>query len=167
MSQKKIIVGKFGKPYGVHGWIKVNSFTIPETNILNFNHWFILKQNNLTEIKIESIREQGQVIIVKLPHCLNPETARLYTNIDIYVDREEFPALSNDEYYWTDLEGLKVVNTENIEFGHVDHVLATGANDVLVVKSPTKERLIPYIKNVIINVDLKAKVINVDWDEDF
>ncbi len=48
-----------------------------------------------------------------------------------------------------------------------------GANDVLVVKADIddqyeiRERLLPYIDNVIREVNLAEKVIRVDWEPDF
>jgi len=164
---KKILIGKFGRPFGVIGWLKINSFTNPIANILNFNHWFIQLNHEWRELYVESIKTHGKGIVAKLQNCDNPETAKSYTNIDIYIEKNLLPTLAKNEYYWTDLEGLKVVNTKNIEFGIVDHLIATGANDVIIVKNKDQERLIPYLKHVVISVDIKNKIITVDWDEDF
>ena len=72
-----------------------------------------------------------------------------------------------DEYYWADLCGLKVITRENIELGVVDHLLETGANDVLVVMGE-RERLIPFVLGqTVIKVDLESGHLIVDWDPDF
>jgi 16S rRNA processing protein RimM len=71
------------------------------------------------------------------------------------------------EYYWNDLLGLTVVTLQNEPLGKVDHLLETGANDVLVV-SGDRERLIPFVlDDVVKRVDLDAGVIQVDWDKEF
>lgn len=86
---------------------------------------------------------------------------------EIGVRRDQLPALSPGEYYWKDLIGLQVVNIEGDDFGTVDKLLETGANDVLVVKGE-QERLIPFVmKQVIVEVDLQQGQIRVDWDKDF
>jgi 16S rRNA processing protein RimM len=100
-----------------------------------------------------------------MKHCNSPESAKIFTNLYIYVPRDDFPKLNNNEYYWADLENLKVINMENIELGIVTGLMSTGANDVLIVKNDNKETLIPYTKQVIVKVDLKQKTIKVNWDE--
>jgi 16S rRNA processing protein RimM len=74
---------------------------------------------------------------------------------------------SKGEYYWADLEGLRVVNLEGVEFGTVSHLFETGANDVLVVTDGERERLIPFTRNAVKKVDLAAREIRVDWDPEF
>ena len=76
------------------------------------------------------------------------------------------PAAGINEYYWSQLIGLSVVNTQGIELGHVDSLFETGANDVLVVKGD-KERLIPFTEFAVLEIDLDSGKITVDWDEDF
>ena len=88
-------------------------------------------------------------------------------DVDIAVRREQLPKLKPGEYYWSDLEGLRVENLEGIDLGVVSHLFETGANDVLVVKGD-RERLIPYTVGLAVKeVDLQAGRILVDWDADF
>lgn len=162
---QKIVVGRFASPYSVHGWIKVISFTDPPAKILDYQGWCINKGGWL-ELAITERKLHGKHIIVKIKDCDTPEQAKTYTNIDIAINRDQLSELPPGEYYWAELEGLTVVNVENINFGKVDHVFSTGANDVLVVKGE-KQRLIPYIKNVVKQVDLEKKNIIVDWDAEF
>lgn len=164
--QKIIIVGRFGKPFGVKGWIKVNSFTNPLENILLYNPWHISVKDGWEEIEVNDRKIQGQNLVVKLANCDTPEAAKIYTNKDIGVLRSQLPDLVQDEYYWTDLENMSVVNIHGIELGKVASFVATGANDVMVVQGD-KEHLIPYISSVVISVDPEKGVITVDWDENF
>jgi len=163
-----IVIGRFGKVFGIQGWIKVNSFTTPRKSILDFRPWFIQKNNSCFWEKIcfDASREHLESIIVKLPNCNSPEEARVYTNIEIGVWREQLPKLPPDEYYWTDLIGLKVVNLNGVDFGMVQELMATGSNDVLVVLGDRKY-LIPYLSDVVLKVDLVNKTIYVDWEQDF
>ena len=83
------------------------------------------------------------------------------------VERERLPRLETDEYYWSDLEGLRVRTLEGVELGVISHLFDTGANDVIVVAGE-RERLIPYLwQRVVKQVDLKAGLMLVDWDPDF
>jgi 16S rRNA processing protein RimM len=86
--------------------------------------------------------------------------------MEIAVPRSAFPPPAEGEYYWADLVGLKVVNLQGVELGRVEEVLQTGANDVLVLQGE-RERLLPFIADVIRRVDLAAGLISVDWGEDY
>jgi 16S rRNA processing protein RimM len=110
--------------------------------------------------------DKGGHIRIKFPGCDNPETARLYGNLLIGVTRDQLSALSLGEHYWSDLEGLAVTNKAGILLGKVSHLFSTGANDVLVVKGD-RERLLPYINDVVIEVDPEKNQMIVDWDADF
>jgi 16S rRNA processing protein RimM len=113
----------------------------------------------------------GAEVVARLEGVDDRDAAALMKGMLVAVPREELPKAKKDEYYWTDLIGLSVVNTEGIQFGAVKELLETGANDVLVVKGEEgeakQERLIPFIRQVILDVDLKGRTIKVDWGADY
>lgn len=162
----KVTVGRFGAAHGVHGWLKVISFTVPAENILHYSPWFILTKKQWQTVQILDSKLQNGQVLVKIMGCDSREEVRKYTNIEIFTPRSELPSLAKDEFYWADLEGLAIRTSNNVELGTVDHLFASGANDILVVKGD-RQRLIPYIKDVIKKVDLVERVIIVDWDPDF
>ena len=166
-SEEKIIVGRFGAAFGVNGRIKVISFTDPPDNILNFKPWLIQQKNQWQAITPVTGKMHGKFVLVQLPDCEDRDQAQTYTNKDIAILQDQLPKLPKGQFYWRELEGLTVTNKEGRDLGIVDHVLGTGANDVLVIMQGKKERLIPYIKDVVINVDLTQKRMVVDWDSDF
>ncbi len=104
--------------------------------------------------------------MVKLPGCDNRDQAKQYTNQEIYISQGQLETLAPDDYYWSDLIGLEVINQEGAVLGVIDSLLATGANDVMVVKGE-REHLIPYIENSVLDIDLSKKQVTVDWDPDF
>jgi 16S rRNA processing protein RimM len=160
-----IIVGCFGKVFGVKGWIKIVSFTSPSENILKFKPWIIGNGFSWKELFIEDNRKHFSSIIVKISSCNSPEDVRCFTNLKIGIWRKQLPLLKNGEYYWADLIGLSVISSSNnVNLGIVKSLIATGANDVLVVIGE-RRKLIPYISQVILNVDLSNKIIYVNWDE--
>lgn len=159
-------MGRLGTSFGVLGWIKVNSYTDPPTNILNYSQWAINHKKQWVFFTIEASKVLDKNIIVKFQDCNNPEQARKYTNDLIAVDYKELPLLPAEEYYWADLIGLRVITVEGIDLGSVTEMLATGSNDVLVVTNDHR-RLIPYMKNVIDSINLNDKLIVVNWDPNF
>ena len=82
------------------------------------------------------------------------------------MPRAALPAAAPGEYYWTDLLGLRVENERAQELGVVARMMETGANAVLVVEGD-RERLIPFISDVVRRVDLESRSIVVDWDADY
>jgi len=82
------------------------------------------------------------------------------------VARSDLPPPQENEFYWSDLIGLKAVNREGVELGQVDSLLETGAHDVLVIKGK-REYLIPFVATFVGKVDVAGGVIEVDWGEDY
>ena len=165
-----VIVGKISSAYGVKGWVNVNSFTDPVTNILNYQPWYLSsrQQNQPWQpIKVVTGRPHKKNVVAQLEGCNDRNQAELYRGLEIAIHRDQLPEPDENEHYWVDLVGLKVLNLKGGELGVVDHLLETGANDVLVVKG-NKEHLIPYVKDEFIKqVDLENGQITVDWDPDF
>ena len=79
--------------------------------------------------------DNWQKFLLRIKDCDTPETAKTYTNQTIAVDRSQLSETEENEYYWSDLEGLRVINQAEVELGHVDHLINTGANDIFVVKA--------------------------------
>ncbi len=167
-----VVVGQLGSPHGVRGWIKLNSYTQPDDNILDYQPWYIQRKNTanvLTWVPLEyekvEFHAKGMVILLKGINDRN--VVATYTLTDIAIPHAQLPVLSESEYYWSDLEGLNVITKEGVTLGKVDHLFETGSNDVLVVIGE-KQHAIPYLfENTVLNVDLENKVMTVDWDPDF
>ena len=115
--------------------------------------------------KLETGRVQGKGVVAKLESYDERDVAATLLNTDIAIQREQLPPAEEGAYYWMDLIGLKVCNTEGDCFGTVAEMMPTGANDVLVVRDDEgQEVLIPYVAEVyILDVDLEQGVIMVDW----
>ena len=162
-----VVVGSVGKPYGVRGWLKINSYTFPIENILDYQPWQIKFQGQHKVVEFDDSRIQGKDIIVHFSDCHTPEAAKLYTGLEIVINRTQLPDLAEGEYYWSDLQNLTVITISGVTLGKVDYIFSAGSNDVLVVKGD-RERLVPYIMNEVIKqVDMKKGIIKVNWDPDF
>ena len=106
-------------------------------------------------------------MLIKIAGCDDRNQASLYTKAEIGVYRKQLPLLGDDEYYWSDLENLTVINQQGVILGQVSYLFETGANDVIVVKGE-KEYFIPYILDqFVLKGDLKNGRIEVDWDAEF
>lgn len=162
-----VLIGRIVGVYGLKGWVKVLSHTQPRTNIITYNPLYLNIHGAWQAIDVQEWRSHGKGIVLKLSGYDDSSSAAALLKRDLAVRREQLPPLAPDEYYWADLEGLKVITREGVELGFVKELLQTGANDVLVV-SGERERLIPFVQgSVVTKVDLDSRFIHVDWDPTF
>lgn len=166
-----LVLGRISGLHGVRGWVKVFSFTDPRENIVHYKTWQVRVGNDWREFKVEQGQANGKGVIAKLVGIDDRDVAATLIQADIAIRRDELPPLPDGEYYWADLEGLRVVTLDGVELGEVSHLFDTGANEVLVVQGD-RERLIPFTIGeeegyAVKRVDLDEGLIEVDWDPDF
>ncbi len=172
-QDQRVKLGRITTVYGVKGWVKVFSNTEPMDNIFAYQPWQILMNGQWQEVKVKQGKLHGKGLVAQLEGCNDREMAKLYAGAEIAVDRSMLPELEEGDYYWSQLTGMNVETETGVKLGKVDHLLATGANDVLVVRGnqdsiDTEERLIPWLPDqVITKIDLLGGVIRVDWDPEF
>jgi 16S rRNA processing protein RimM len=166
-KQKWITLGRVSGAFGVKGWLKVQSYTEPRDNIARFGAW-TLRMNGIDRVfGVEDGHSHAGSVVAKLQGIDDRDRARDLVGADIVVERERLPAPGAGELYWTDLEGLEVRTIAGAALGKVDHLLATGAHDVLVLDSKP-QCLIPFIVgDVVKHVDIESGFIVVDWSADY
>lgn len=162
-----IVMARVASPYGVKGWVHITTYTELPGNLLDYAPWYLHRQGKWQAIEVLQGRLHGKGLVVQLAGCSDRDAAARLTGSDVGIYREQLPAAADDEYYWDDLVGMQVTTISGVLLGVVDHLIETGANDVLVV-SGEREHLVPFISGQVIkSVDLDAREIRVDWDPDF
>lgn len=165
-STQPVILGRIVGLFGVRGWVKVHSYTEPREAVLDYRDWLLERDGTWQPVRLAEGRQHGKSVIARLDGVEDRDAAAHWVGSDIAVEREALPEAEEGRYYWADLEGLTVVHRDGTELGKVAYLMATGANDVLVVDGAA-ERLIPFVPGaVILDVDLAAGVIRVDWEWD-
>jgi len=167
-----IVVGKVLSVHGVRGELKVYSFTEPPANLLDYPRWILRDEQQSRAVALSASRRQGKNLLVQLEGFNDRDQALQWVGFEICVARSELPQLEDGEYYWHQLEGLKVIEQNGRLLGRIEHMLATGANDVMrVLPCPgsldERERLLPYTAHCVQRVDLAAGELHVQWDADF
>jgi 16S rRNA processing protein RimM len=165
-----VVMGRVTAPYGVKGWFKVYALTAQPGNLCDYPVWWLRRDGDWREMRVVSAKVHANLLVAQLVGIEDREAAVALKGAEIAVPRAQLPVAGDEEYYWADLIGLKVVNAEHYEFGRLTRIMQTGANDVLVVESKhanERETLIPFIAGVIRQVDLAAGVISVDWGRDY
>jgi len=168
LENELISIGEISGVFGVKGWVKVYSFTDPRENILNYSPWILKNNNQVKEVKLLNGQKQGKSVVACIDDITDRDLAAKYCGWKILINKNQLPAVDEGEFYWADLVGLLVETDLGVSLGKVDHLIETGANDVLVVKSGKQERLIPFLQEQVIKkIDLDEKRMIVDWDPDF
>ncbi|PWV58586.1 ribosome maturation factor RimM [Plasticicumulans acidivorans] len=166
-SSDWVVLGQATGHYGVRGWIKVYSYTSPLDGIARYSPLYLNFGGEWRSCRLEGGRMQGKGVVLKFEGVDDRDAAAALIGCEIGIQREQLPPPSPGEYYWTDLEGLRVLTLDGVDLGRVDHLFETGANDVLVVRGE-RERLIPFLRErVVREIDLDAGLMRVDWDPDF
>jgi 16S rRNA processing protein RimM len=186
-----VVMGRIVAPYGVFGWLKVVPDTEAFDGLFDYDTWWLGKGDDWREMVVETAKVHNDVLVVKLVGIDDRDAALACKGKQIAIPRAQLPEAEENEYYWSDLIGLRVKNKQDVDFGLIVDVFETGANDVIVVKPDAvksdtvkvdtvaktsnkevaqvkpQERLLPFIDAVVLEVDLAEKTMLVDWDADF
>ncbi|MGY0504611.1 ribosome maturation factor RimM [Luteimonas sp. e5] len=167
-SEKRILVGTIMGAFGVRGEVKIRSHTQPEERLFHYRPWIMVGAagERVLEAGAQG-RRMAKGVVARLPGVEDRDAAQALLGTDIFVPRSALPPPAAGEYYWVDLQGLRVETVDGVALGVVAEVFATGANDVLTVHGE-RERMIPFLQpQVVTRVDLEAGLIVVDWDPEF
>jgi 16S rRNA processing protein RimM len=159
-------MGRIAAPFGVAGWLRIQTYTASVASLLSYRVWWIGGGTEWREHEVEKAQARGRALLAKLTGCEDREAAARMRGAQVAIPREALPQTAPNEWYWADLIGLRVANIAGEGLGRVVRILQTGSNDVLVVEDG-RERLIPFIEDVVREVDLAAGVIRVDWSADY
>jgi len=165
---RRLLMGRIHGAFGLRGELKVESFSEPETALLGYQPW-ILRDARGHEHTVSGARGRAanKGLVVALPGIDDRTAAEALRGTEIFISRSALPPPRPGEFYWADLEGLRVRTIEGVDLGTVAQVLPTGANDVLVVTGE-RERMIPFVRpQTVVSIDLNAGEIVVDWDPEF
>ena len=166
MATEPVVLGRISGVFGVKGWVRVFSYTDPREALLDYESCLLGEKGKWRMARVAEGQRHGKTVVVRIDGYDDRDQAVGLIGTEIGVPRDELPEADSDHYYWSDLEGLSVVHRDGTELGKVDHLLETGANDVMVVKGET-ERLVPFVMDkVVLGVDLAKGEIRVDWEWD-
>lgn len=120
---------------------------------------------------VQDMRRHGKGWLVKLAGVDDRTSAERLVGQFFGAPREALPATNENEFYWADLIGLEVVNERRESLGHVRELIESGAHAVLVVTEgegeTVRERLLPFVGQVVKDVDVSTGVVRVDWERDW
>lgn len=174
-------VGYVSGAYGVTGSIRVTPFSTDADALLNVKSWWLAKATASAIPQTASVRTakmHGGDVVAQLVGVVGRDAAEALKGAAVSIPRSEFPQLAEDEFYWSDLIGLNVVNLQGEALGTVTDMMDNGVQSILRItpvaaaggdKPDEKpaERLVPYVDQYVKSVDLPGKTITLDWGLDY
>jgi len=156
-SDELIPIGKIIGTHGIKGQVKLHSYS-GNAGSLNAARSVTLKSPSgaLRELALRSFKANSGKFIIALKDFDDISLAEPLVGHEICLKRSQLPALDEDEYYWSDLIGLRVITEDGTELGTVADIFETGSSDIYVVRNNEREYLIPAISDVIKDIDPTA-----------
>jgi 16S rRNA processing protein RimM len=164
-DRRAVVLGRIGAPFGLEGWVKVQSYTDPLEGIAAYPVWQVDRRGTLERLRVLDWKRAGAGVAVRLEGIESRESAQRLTNAEVRVDRGELPPTAPGEVYWHDLVGLEAYTPDGVALGRVSGILELPAHPVLVLKGD-RERLVPLVSERLAGVDLEGGRMTLDWHPD-
>ncbi|MBQ5949356.1 ribosome maturation factor RimM [Massilia sp. ST3] len=169
-----IQVGHVSGAYGLVGGIRITPHSVDADALLNVKTWWLDKPA-LRSVAVRTAKFHSGDVVATLVGLRDRDEAEALKGATIQVSRKDFPALEEDEYYWTDLIGLDVVNLQGEALGKVADMMHNGAQSILRITpvaegdpaAKVQDRLVPFVDQFVKTVDLEGKLITLDWGLDY
>lgn len=165
-------IGQLKKPYGIKGWLWVFSDTDDHAAIFNIQSWWMKTSTGMKPLTVKAWREQGTGLVAQFEQVPDRNVAETMNGVTIWVAQDVLPEPDEDEYYWSDLVSLRVINEQDEYLGTITEMFETGAHDLMRVAANSdsldgEERLIPWHKQTVMTVDMTNKTVIVAWPSDY
>ena len=166
-AQNWVAMGYIKGAFGIKGWLKVKADTEFADSLLDYPEWQLRRDGSVRMVEVAEGKAVGDELQVKFVGIDDRDAAALLRGYTIEIAREAFAPAEEDEYYWADLVGMKVLNRDGVELGAVANLMDTGAHDILVVNGAFGQKLIPFVSHYIDDVNAETRVITADWGTDY
>jgi len=154
-----IVIGRVTRPHGVKGATRIEYFNEEDPQF--FSRYKIIylrgEEGDPQPYRPIKARPHKKFILAKLEGVRTREEAERLRGSWVLVDAADLPPLGKDEYYWYEILGMQVFTEKGRYLGELREIFPTGSNDVYVVRKGEKEFLIPAIKDVVVDIDKKAR----------
>ncbi len=160
--EKYFRVGVIANTHGIRGEVKVYPTTDDINRFKKLKKCILDTGKEYIDLNVESVKFFKNMVILKFKEYNNINDIECYKGKDILVSRDNAVKLEKGEYYIADILGAKVILEDGSEFGVLEDVMQTGANDVYVVKTlDNKEVLLPKIDECVKKLEIENKIVTV------
>jgi 16S rRNA processing protein RimM len=165
-----IAIGRLTKPHGLRGELVFLPY-VHDVELLPdlHNRRVCLRRTDLVtqERVVVAYRQSHKRLLLQFEGCDDLQAAEALRDYEVCIARQCFPPLPDGEYYWFDIEGLRVFADDGRWLGTIAEIIYTGSNDVYVVQDGTQEFLIPALRDVVRSIDLERGEVHLFAVPDF
>jgi 16S rRNA processing protein RimM len=163
-----VLVGHIRDAFGIKGWVEIQPYSEEPVGLLTVKHWQLKRGADARTVEVEQAKPHSGKVVAKLAAVPDRSAAESYKGFEIWVAKQDLPPPKDDEFYLADLIGCRVENSHGVWLGDVQQVDDNGAHGFMTVRGAGKaEHLIPFVSAYVLNVDVPAKRIVVEWQEEF
>ena len=157
-----ILLGKVAATHGIKGQLRIVPYSGSGETFLALKSVLLRNASGKTdEHELAAVSSHGRKVLVALKGYTDINQVIPFVGSEVLIKREQLPPVEEGEFYWHDLIGMKVVTDTGRHLGILESIIETGSNDVYVVTSGKQEILVPALEDVVVSVDLAAKVMTV------
>ena len=161
-------MGRIVAPYGLKGWVRIEPYSAASDSLSAHPVWWVGRNGDWRELKVaESVLQHGVSLVARFQGCVERDAALALKGSEIALRRDKLPQSADNEFYWVDLVGLVVVNVRGEELGVITEIFDNGAHPVMRIVAGETERLLPFVEQVVRQVDMAQGRIRVEWELDW
>ncbi|GHU83733.1 ribosome maturation factor RimM [Clostridia bacterium] len=158
MLDEYLVIGEIARPQGLRGELKIKPLTDNPDRFFDVARVRV----NGEERSLHCLRVHDGYVYARLEGVYSREAAEGLRGVLLYIHREEAVKLPEDAEFICDLVGCAAVDTEGVARGVLREVLQPGGVDVYVFATAEGELLVPALKKVVLEVDVREKRILLD-----
>jgi 16S rRNA processing protein RimM len=164
-----VILGRVGAAYGVRGWVKAHPFVDDAAHFRQIPVWHLAKAENgpWRQREVAECKAQDKSVLLRFADISDRSGAEALKGSLLAVPRHELPPTAANEFYWDDLIGMTLFNRADETLGQVAGCIVGSAHTILRVRDGETERLLPFVEAIVLEVDLAARRMRVDWEKDW
>ena len=157
--------GKITKTHGLKGELTIKLDVVNPADFADLRYLLIDERGTLVPYFIEYQKISGDKMFVQLQDVKRMEQAVTFVGKAVFLPNEMMPQLEDDEFYYQEIVGFKLIDEVKGEIGLISNVLEYPTQAVIQVMHDGKEILIPIHDDILQKVDKKAKTLNVKAPE--
>jgi 16S rRNA processing protein RimM len=160
-NNEKIHIGKISGASGLKGELKLFHYSGERERIAGIGELFLRSNTEMRRVEVESMRVQGRTPILKFAGIDDRNAAESLIGAEVFAESESLVPLEDDQFYVTELVGLRVEDERLGYLGDVAEVIDNPAHDILRISGANGEWLLPMIDVFVLNVDTENGRISV------
>ena len=161
VSENLILMGKVAATHGIRGQLRIIPYSGMADNLLACRSLLLRDaKGRIEQFEVSSAAIHGKKLLVTLKGFSGINQVLHFVGSEVLLYKEQLAATEEDEFYWHDLMGMKVVTSDGTDLGTLESIIETGSNDVYVAVSDGREYLIPALADVV-SIDVQARLVTV------